>query len=216
MARHTSFPWHLVDDAPETPGLYAWYYKTILPRHDVDNLITEVGAASHERAVELVSAFFRSFVFRPLEEEPYHAVIEGKLKPKYQGKLAHISSVSEDLVKRVANDVERIRAIADALECCVPHFASPVYIGMSKSLRTRLRQHKRLIEKFIQARRECSEVVEIGDDEADLSFAKDVARRGLVPNRLVVFVTPVRTAGDEYKDIENLLNRLYFPLCGRN
>ena len=55
-----------------------------------------------------------------------------------------------------------------------------------------------------------------GDEEADLSFAKDVARRCLVPGRLVVFVTPTPMSGDEYKDVENLLNRINFPLCGRN
>jgi hypothetical protein len=73
-----------------------------------------------------------------------------------------------------------------------------------------------LIERFVAARRMSADYVGDGDEEADLSFAKDVARRGLVPGRLVVFVATTQTGGDEYKDVENLLNRINFPLCGRN
>jgi hypothetical protein len=216
MPREVCLPWQLIDDAPSAPGLYSWYYRLSLPRHDVEQLIREVKSGSRERAKELVAAFFRTFVFRPLEEEPYDAVIEGKLKPKYSGKLSYVANVSGDLIDRVVEDVERIRAIADVLDASVPHFASPIYIGMSSNLRNRLSRHKALIERFVAARRVSADYVGDGDEEADLSFAKDVARRGLVPGRLVVFVAPTQAGGDEYKDVENLLNRINFPLCGRN
>ena len=183
-------PWQLIDNAPSLPGLYSWYYRLSLPRHDVEKLIRDVKSEPRDRARELVTTFFKTFVFRPLEEEPYDAMIEGKLKPKYQGKLSFVNSVSSDLVNRVVEDVERIRAIAEALDASVPHFASPIYIGMSSNLQTRLSRHKSLIERFVAARRMCSDYVSDGDEEADLSFAKDVARRGLVPGRLVVFVAP--------------------------
>ena len=216
MHRAHCLPWHQIDDAPPVPGLYSWYYRLSLPRHDVEQLIRDVKSGSQDRAREFVTAFFKTFIFRPLEEEPYDAMIEGKLKPKYQGKLSCVSSVSRDLVDRVVQDVERIRAIADALDASVPHFASPIYIGMSSNLRRRLSRHKVLIERFVTARRENSDIVGDGDEEAALSFAKDVARRCLVPGRLVVFVAPTQMSGDEYKDVENLLNRINFPLCGRN
>ena len=218
MQRQLCLPWQQIDDAPSVPGLYAWYYRLLLPRHDVEQLIRNVKSSSQDSAREFVKTFFNTFIFRPLEEEPYDAMIEGKLKPKYRGKLSSVSSVSRDLVDRVVQDVERIRAIADALEASVPHFASPIYIGMSSNLRNRLSRHKALVERFVTARRVNSDYFGDGDgdEEADLSFAKDVARRCLVPGRLVVVVTPTPMSGDEYKDVENLLNRINFPLCGRN
>jgi hypothetical protein len=212
----TMLQWNQVESAPDEPGIYSWYYKFLFPRFDIDELVRTVRASDERGARESVIAFLNKFVFGPLREEPYTAVIQGKLKPRYEGELLQSSGPSKEVVDRLVGDIERIRSIARVLESATPFFASPIYIGMSSNLRTRLRSHKALIERFVEARRLALGEIKVAASNTDLSFARDVARRELSPNQLLVFVRPMPIDGDACNDVENLLNRVNFPLCGRN
>jgi len=84
---------------------------------------------------------------------------------------------------------------------------------MSETLGTRLRRHKLLIEKY---RSESRYDKYSNADDKDNSFAKEVCKRNLSPSRLVVYIDAIKTDEKICVDIENMLNRIYFPILGRN
>jgi hypothetical protein len=127
-------------------------------------------------------------------------------------------AISDDLVERIVANPDRLRRLKQVLESSVPEFSSPIYIGMAMNLRRRLETHKMTICRLkdtIEAPAGIDEVVEEDERHAH-SFAKEVVRRQLSVNRLVVIVRKTIQTGDEYKDAENILNRINFPICGRN
>ncbi len=152
-------------------------------------------------------------------ELPYKAQIFGQLKAEYRGELNHVGKLSSSLVERLAAEPERLRELIPLLSNTAPIFSAPIYIGVASAqgLRTRLSQHVRKINEFLEAeaRGEAMELIE-ADEQG--SFAYEVIRRKMDPNNLVVFASTLHHVGSIglEKDLENLLNRLYYPVCGRN
>lgn len=103
------------------------------------------------------------------------------------------------------------------MEEAVPEFASPVYIGMAISLKARLLGHKSLIQRYMAAagRNVCDEFPSPSESN-DHSFAREVVRRGFSINGLAVAVRVIDAAEAVHVDAENILNRINYPLCGRN
>ncbi len=209
-----------LDSAPLESGVYAWYFRYTLTKRDIEKIINELSnmpsGATPERC-ERMEGFLSSILFTVFQEEPYNVRLEGPLKPKYQGIIDHVPSMTADLIQRLAECPQRLWAIKDVLEAAVPEFASPIYIGMAKSLRNRLLQHRRLIDHY----KDATVAGVIGtpqseEEQADHSFARDVVRRRFSPNRLVVSVRTMTSDSDARVDIENILKRINFPLCGRN
>ena len=212
-------PWATLGDAPNEPGLYAWYYRPRLALPSVESLIvaveTEDGVGT-EAASSRVRAFLETQVFTRLRAPPYTAVLSGPLRPSYEGRLEMRSAVSDSLVERLAADPRRLRGIAAALADMAPHFASPLYIGMARRLRDRLAQHKQRILEIVQAQTDLGgRVPETGEEAADASFAREVVRRGIPYTALCVAVGRTPAAADPV-DVENVLNRLNHPLFGKN
>jgi hypothetical protein len=90
---------------------------------------------------------------------------------------------------------------------------------MAEKLGRRLMQHKRLIEKYrnelIAQEGLNSTIREI--DDIDHSFALDICKRQILPSRLFVVVNIFdNELQKQYVDIENILNRIHYPLLGRN
>lgn len=212
--------------APELPGVYAWYYRIELSDKDITDCIGTCGVAtSDEERCRIVRLFLERRLFSYYREQPYIAMLTGPLKPTYTGLLENRMPISESLVKRLAAKPDRLRALKELLQQSIPFFASPIYIGVSDNLRRRLLHHKALIERYQHSlsagltephtARGSDE-----DDESirDHSFAREVATgRRLVAYNLVVHVMQVATDEDGLRtDIENLLNRINYPLCGRN
>jgi hypothetical protein len=212
--------WTEIDDIAPKTGIYAWYCRHSLTDFDINRLIGDI-AALPANAVQLaqgmVLRFLESHLFSVFVEDPYTVSATGPLKPSYRGEILHDYTVSADLVARLAQEPERLRTLKRVLEEAVPEFASPIYIGMSDNLYTRVRRHKKLIETY-----------KAGDsipmpglilnpaERADRSFAHEVARRGFSLNRLVVSVRYIDAPGNVHVDAENILNRINYPLCGRN
>lgn len=209
-----------LDSAPLESGVYAWYFRYSLTKRDIEKIIHELsgmpGGATPERC-DRVGRFLSTLLFAVFQEEPYNVRLEGPLKPKYQGNIGHVPSMTTDLIRRLAQSPERLWAIKNVLEEAVPEFASPIYIGMAKGLRNRLLQHRKLIDLYKDAA--AAGVIaapQTEEEQADHSFARDVVRRRFNPNRLVVAVRTMVSDPDARVDIENILNRINFPLCGRN
>lgn len=208
--------WADLTSAPTAPGIYAWYYSPQITDYDLENAIkglTEKSKVSRAEAERSAKTLLDERIFKQFREEPYRAVVEGPLKPTYNGVLEQTSEVSAGLVSRLVEDPERLRFLRDILNQSAPMFASPLYIGMSVNLRVRLGRHKSLIEKY----RGTVARETIGQRSSDAGFAWQVAKRQIPPDRLFVFTCIIGSEDENTAiDIENVLNRLYYPILGRN
>jgi len=211
-----TYSWHEIGDVPAQPGVYAWYYTPEITAFDLQRITAEVttlkASAGSATAKEAVRAFLNESVFRYFREQPYSAQLRGPLKPHYQGLIEHMPTLSESLLDRIVEDPTRLATIRTVLEASAPDFASPIYIGMSERLRTRLGRHKALIEKY-------GEMLDLGnteEEQRDQSFAREVRLRNIPPSRLFVVTTVISGPPGTYVDIENILNRIHYPLLGRN
>jgi hypothetical protein len=218
LGQPQQFQWHTIGRVVALPGIYAWYYKPQLSDHDIEALRAQVSVLSLEDAATRVRDFLKRHIFDPLADGPFSATIGGALKPTYEGDLHVRTAVSEDLVARIAANPERLRQLKSVLEVSAPEFSSPIYIGMAMSLRRRLERHKALICRLKDSADSLADLDQPSeeDDQRTHSFAQEVVRRQLDVNRLIVVIKQVNVITDEYKDAENILNRLNFPICGRN
>ena len=90
-------------------------------------------------------------------------------------------------------------------------FSSPIYIGMADNLRARLLKHKGLIESFKNR-----SFVNEEQDDRDSNFAFRVVSREMLTKNLVVSVKYIDSADRLHRPIENLMNRINYPVLGRN
>jgi hypothetical protein len=218
-----TYSWTEISSIPQKPGIYAWYYSPEITHFDLQKTIDRIkffsGNNDTESALKVVSEFLQSYLFRYFREEPYHAILGGSLKPKYEGYIEHKPELSQELVKRIIEEPERLLTIKQVLEKSAPDFASPIYIGMSENLNKRLKQHKRLIEKYCSESSESnnySKFTTKNNDERERSFAMRICSRNIPPTRLFVLINILENVGSQYIDIENILNRIHYPLLGRN
>jgi len=208
--------WADLSSAPAAPGVYAWYYQPEISDFDLNGAIANILALRETNRLDCERYIFEILqdrLFRYFREDPYQAIVEGPLKPIYRGALEHSFVVSSDLVTRLVEQPERLRSIRDILKSSAPIFASPLYIGMSSNLRTRLGTHKMLIEKYRLHR-----LKELPQPrKSDAGFAWQVAKREISPDRLFVFSYLTQTNDESLAtDVENILNRLFYPILGRN
>lgn len=211
-----TYSWYEIGDVPAEPGVYAWYYAPEITAHDLDRVIStvktlkvsgELGAAK-----QAIRTFLDESVFRYFREQPYLAQLSGPLKPTYEGLIEHTPTLSESLLDRIAEEPARLETIQTVLEASAPDFASPIYIGMSERLATRLRRHKSLIEKYGELPNPGGTI----EERRDHSFAREVRSRHIPPSRLFVVTRVVSGPPGTYVDVENILNRIHYPLLGRN
>lgn len=210
-----AYSWLEIDHAPETTGVYAWYSRLQISRADIEAVITsvqaEISQGDDSRAKAVVERALDRFIFGPYRETPYRVELRGQLKPRYGGEVNHEPSRSDSLVDRLVKQPERFRTIANVLASVAPGFTAPLYIGMAVNLRSRLRTHKRRITELRD-----NGVSPNTDDLSDAGFATQVARRGFEPTHLFVMIAEVPVDTTEHNDIENILNRINFPIFGRN
>jgi hypothetical protein len=212
--------WQELDEIPATRGIYAWYYRHTFYKADIEVLLAEleqIGPATDGSREAKVEAFLQYFLFNFFLEEPYHVSIRGALKPTYEGVAEHVAAITAGLVERICADPTRLWHLQAVLDSTVPEFAAPVYIGLSSDMRKRIRRHQSLMQKYKQVEgRDLRDEAVTAEEQRDHSFARAVIRRGFLLHRLEVSVRVISAPGDIYLDAENILNRIYFPLCGRN
>lgn len=214
------YEWTEIASAPNVPGVYAWYFNLEITQFDLDNTIRTLeklrDMENKVEARQTVHEFLQRIIFRFFKEEPYSAVLKGPLKPHYKGILEHQSSLSDTLVDRIIEDPNRLFTMKRVLESSAPRFANPIYIGMAHKLRDRLKTHKQLIERYREKRLNRVGTPGGENKSPDQSFAYQVCEREILPSRLFVVVQRLEDCGNHYVDIENILNRIYYPLLGRN
>ncbi|MRD49366.1 hypothetical protein GHT07_18985 [Caenimonas koreensis DSM 17982] len=211
----SAYSWLEIDQAPETSGVYAWYSRLQISRADVEAVVADIQShktsGDEQRAKMAVERALDRFVFNPYRETPYRVELRGALKPRYGGEVNHEPSRSSSLVDRVVEQPDRFKSIAEILAGVAPGFTAPLYIGMAANLRVRLRKHKRRIIELRDTGGSPST-----DDIVDAGFANQIAARGFEPTNLFVMIVEVPVDTSEHNDIENILNRINFPIFGRN
>lgn len=217
----TKFKWNRISMVPAVAGVYAWYLPLKISARDIEIVLSEVEKCKINNndllAKKIIRTFIETKILNFYNEEPYSAIIEGPLKPKYFGKLQHEAKVSDSLVERLYTDPSRIEKVGNILIQTAPNFASPIYIGMASNLRARLQKHKTLMEKYSAKSILSSELQNLCQEEKrDHNFAQRVISRGIPETEMFVYIQQVSDEDDIYKDVENLLNRINYPVLGRN
>ena len=210
-----------IESVPEETGLYAWYYQIMLSDKDIQVCINDLNNTDDTALKKKIAeTFLEEKIFKYYMETPYKVSIDGALKPKYAGNIEYVPNISESAIIGVVENPEILRLIKKALIDSVPRFSSPIYIGMATNLRTRLGKHKKLIEKYLNL--DTYEFEKVDDsidfaDQKDHSFAKEVSIvRKFNTANLVVYVRTFQDHRSQITCMENIFNRIYYPLCGRN
>lgn len=206
--------WSEIELAPETPGIYAWYSRLVISKADIEGIIKNVQIAKEEsdaKAQAVVEDALDRFIYSPYRETPYQVSLRGQLKPKFSGELLHEPSKSDSLISRLALNPERFRTIAEVLRSAAPWFTAPLYIGMAINLRSRLKQHRNKIVEL----RDLQGIASI-DEATEAGFANQVFARNFDPSNLFVHIAEVNVDTGEHNDLENILNRINYPIFGRN
>ena len=204
--------WSDLANTPASAGVYAWYYSPDITDFDLESAVERAAGGDPGRSRDVVRSLLDERLFSFFREEPYDAVVTGPLKPSYSGQLTHTNDVSDSLVERVSEDPNRLRSIRDALRISAPLFASPLYIGMATRLRSRLGRHKELIERYRTTQPRDGQAVR----GSDAGFAWQIAKRRIPPERLFVCTCTISADDGTAVDVENILNRIYYPILGRN
>ena len=139
--------------------------------------------------------------------------IKGNLKEKYSGSLKQESDTfDEDQIDR------------SLLEYVINTFNIPIYIGVSKNLKSRLSTHKNALnEKWVDPNfrtQISSDQLIIDTDEESSYFAHRVASK--IKNRFGINSLVIKVIYEESNynksklfPVENFINRTFFPLVGR-
>ena len=216
MTKQQTLSWDEIAKAPNEAGIYAWYFRPELTDHDINQLVESVRTAP-EKASDEIRNFFTERLFKYFMQKPYEVQISGQLKPKYSGKIDHKQDISDGLIQRVKDNPNRLFSIRNLLQESAPMFASPLYIGMSSSIKLRVMQHMNFIKKYKESTN--NPFIRLTDDEIsaeEKSFAQRVVERGIPSSRLFLVYQTTDTELDIQVDVENIVNRIYYPILGRN
>ncbi len=219
MIKIAKLGWSDLSQAPIAPGVYAWYYQPVITDYDLNSAVSEitrlVGQGNREGARDVVIALLNERVMSYFRQDPYEILLTGPLKPRHSGTAEHDQRISPELVERLVNEPHRLGPLRNILAASTPHFASPIYVGMSDNLRSRLLRHRNLIERYRKEDFRRSEEMLSGQSE-EAGFARRVVRRKIPPERLFAMICEASDVEGLHVDAENLFNRMYYPILGRN
>lgn len=214
MTEPVTLAWQDVSsEAPEGPGLYAWYGNLHYGSADLRD------AAAFRRLLDRHSQRYA------LADLP--VVIRGPFGRSWSGS-AHSESATGVLsqpsgLQEVSESESDRKAMADLLMSLAPMFSAPLYVGVSKNVKHRLGTHQR----HIVARLDSSEADVDAASSRDAEFADRVVGAGFSPSHLTVVVreliveaedeteTAVQRARRLVEAAEWYLNRWFTPVFGR-
>ena len=207
------------EQVPSASGIYAWYYRPKISEKSLKDLESELQNISLADRKIRISAFLQREIFEFLREEDYVATMDGGLRPNYVGRLKFESPLSESLCVKIAQNPSQLWSIRSVLENLQFYFTPPIYVGMAKNLRDRLKRHKYHIDNIDFTKTDGAVAGFLDDieqsEQYSLTFALDVSRRNLSLDRLCVAVHVIDVGDNSHNSVENILNRIAHPLCGR-
>ena len=209
------FSFREVPDVDSEPGLYAWYLR-IKP-----------GKSNIKSPENFLRALKR--ITNQIHYPALNMQLKGHLRLNLKGTLRHIwyghdENPFSGSLKEINHPEER-EILSDILDLAVPLLTGPLYIGLSKNLQVRLRQHTQLIQAYQEDPTSFSPSEDIDSKESlenDKNFAQRIVQRKIDPNHLVVGVVYVSQRHHSPERIhkaintaETLLNRTFYPILGR-
>lgn len=199
------------DTVESKSGIYAWYYKVSLGTRDIIVLTESLKDKSFQEQSDLVRDFLDRHFYQYFKESDYSAVICGKLMPTFEGSLSHVNQGSESLVESIVKNPSSLLEIQRFITEISVDFSSPIYIGMADNLKSRLSVHKSLIDKF-KSESFFNQSFECRDE----NFAARIVARKMLTKNLYVAVHYVDSDSKIHGMLENLMNRINYPVLGRN
>lgn len=209
-----SIKWNLINETTiyNKSGVYAWYYDVSLGLKDIELLLLKLSSTDTVSVKKaLLTEFLDKRIFSYFKESAYSARIDGKLMPSFAGVLKHVDQVSDSLVLKLIEQPNVIYEIKEHFNSITSDFMSPIYIGMADNLNIRLCKHKALIEKFKR-----DSITFDNFSDRDESFAARVVSRGMIETRLKVNIKYIESENNIHNLMENILNRMNYPVLGRN
>lgn len=176
---------------PETPGIYSWYYNFSHLKDFIGNreqLYREIESSSQK-----------------LSYPPLHGELRGDLGTKYQSIMENVDYIrfTDKKVKSISSmSTDEIMDLIVLLN----NFASPLYIGVTKTLRGRYLNH---LEDYNKAR--------TGEGKIKKnSFGYRLNEMKIDFRYLIFRYVELKTiARYDIEAIEYIANRLFKPLAGR-
>jgi len=232
-----------VSQAPESPGLYAWYGKVDIGDSDYLRLIIEGKDAGEAR--------FRSLLARHTQRHNLpgmHVRIRSSFESEWRATCPEVTTekfievlsgaadeeeLSDQEAKRRLASLDKTvgkqksrQLLKEVLEESVPVFAAPIYIGVTDNLRRRLTEHASLLERFARAlEREPNAGELLRQHATSPYFALRALAAGFDENYLEVHVlnfaeiAPSGYSTEELREVaesaEWILNRWHRPYLGR-
>ncbi|GGI09347.1 hypothetical protein [Egicoccus halophilus] len=211
------------DDAPESPGVYAWFVHTRPGREDWDKAPSVGGEnVGQQRFI----AFLRALM-RPHSDETLTVSMQGSFGQQWTGEVRtgiDESDMPEDgdrYLSVVSQDAQQRRRLLEAAHMLTPIFSPPIYIGATdRPLRTRLTEH------MVELDRLTSGSADGGDGASTTTegkFAIRAALADLAPESLTYACMPMLPVAGESPEqfrrlvfsLEHYLNRSWRPSMGR-
>jgi hypothetical protein len=229
-----------VDEAPESPGLYAWYGLLNAGPQDWElNLAAgeDLGAQACRTLLQQHSSRFASPPLRLEARGTFSSIWRGDLRDASAERLRTILAGEVAAVEKDPTSDENQQRLLDSvlassklreillgiLKAATPILSAPMYIGVAMSLRARLRQHVDMLFKLASTApaspRERERLL------ADSRFASRAIGMGFSADTLSVWTLNLASLYPDHSDQEALrvvaetaewlLNRWHRPLLGR-
>jgi hypothetical protein len=245
MINAVSLKFTRVSNAPQSPGLYAWYGKLDSPIADYKRQVDETGR-------DMGEVRFRRLLAKHLERyelAPFALTSKGTFGATWAGSMRdnsasivqraalgdklgeeidpYIRQFAESLT--VVSEKEEYRhALIEVLERAYPAISAPIYIGVAENLRVRLGDHVsryRQLRDAINGQEENFEKLRQHVDEKGGQFADRAILYGFQPDHLFVTILPLDEFIDENIPLKRkkqiaevgewLLNHWHRPYAGR-
>ena len=212
-----------VVDAPDSPGLYAWYYRPIAPsRSSLVNTLSRLLSSTPAISTKVTQRYGLRYV-----SEGTTSVVLGSEE----------RTVRESIIEAMDTAPHYFEDLLQSEQ--FQSFCRPIYIGIAKSLRERVYaqhyvslieywDHEHRITKFLNAHPQAD--IQFVMEQLDLthSFALEARVLGIAPRDLAVslYQTPelpstIGSDSDGKSDsstrraLERMLQLLTDPVCGR-
>ncbi|MCG7607947.1 MULTISPECIES: hypothetical protein [Mycobacterium] len=225
-----------VSEAPEAPGIYAWYAAFRATEQDWQFQPGPTGDEALGPFAELICRYggqFEPLAVQLSGQGAYGARWRGDLAVDFPFAEGGSSSGHNDggesaqqthprIMKAVETPGAR-KVVAKLLEHATPTFSTPLYIGVAEDLRRRLTDHKKSYSKAMSWLRDHPEDI-AAIKLAGKSFGERAAARNIAMERLEVWVIDLEEELSELsseqlremaESAEWILHRIYSPILGR-
>ena len=219
------------DEAPERPGLYAWYGRLSVGSADWDERETKSNDISQKQLLRALRAHSVKHRQQPLQLEAtanFSTRWSGGLESAFPAGWIDVpedfstGAVDHSVVRATSSNQGREDFLA-LLTNSMPVFSSPLYIGLAidQTLRSRLKQHRNKLRRhWDSVSRDPDYLARVNSE----NFSDRAIKMGFSPRDLYFYTIHIESDANEGAEVSNkellssaewLLNRWANPILGR-